>query len=377
MYYLSFFNAFFSGCKLSTLAKDSDWFDNSQPVYKSLLAKFLCPEPTESCYYRSCKKCPKISTVIDEMNELFENNDKDKIHYKKWTSTNHCTLVEVTCSSEIFLQSLSEQIGKILKHDFDAKSQSRYYSNLKTQLKSGEFLVTLDFAENYAFIVQEAAQAFHWNNDQATLFPMVVYYMENDESKHCSFVGISDCRHHDTVAVYLFQEELIKYLRQKFQNVSKIYYFTDGAPQQFKNKSAFINLCYHINDFGLKAEWHFFATAHGKGPCDGLAGTIKRHAARASLQMGTTNEILTPLALYDWARQSFKNIDFTFISNEKYEVHAVQLKSRFANAVAVKKTQSMHCIIPDDENHGFATVRDVSQSTVTRKVQIIKVRSLP
>ena len=32
---------------------------------------------------------------------------------------------------------------------------------------------------------------------------------------------------------------------------------------------------------------------------DGLAGTIKRLARRASLQVGTRQQILTPLALFD------------------------------------------------------------------------------
>ena len=41
---------------------------------------------------------------------------------------------------------------------------------------------------------------------------------------------------HDTIAVYMFQEVLIKYLKNKFTQVSKNYYFCDGAPQQFKNK---------------------------------------------------------------------------------------------------------------------------------------------
>jgi len=45
-----------------------------------------------------------------------------------------------------------------------------------------------------------------------------------------------------------------------------------------------LNLCHHKSDFGMDAEWHFFATSHGKGPCDGLGGTIKRLAARASLR---------------------------------------------------------------------------------------------
>lgn len=45
-----------------------------------------------------------------------------------------------------------------------------------------------------------------------------------------------------------------------------------------------LNLRYHLKDFGLHAEWHLFASVHGKGPSDGLGGTLKRLAAKASLQ---------------------------------------------------------------------------------------------
>ena len=36
--------------------------------------------------------------------------------------------------------------------------------------------------------------------------------------------------------------------------------------------------------YELKAEWHFFATSHGKSPCNGIRGTVKCLLARASLQ---------------------------------------------------------------------------------------------
>ena len=42
--------------------------------------------------------------------------------------------------------------------------------------------------------------------------------------------------------------------------------------------------CHHYEDFGIVAEWHFFATSHGKGPPDGVGGTVEREAATASLQ---------------------------------------------------------------------------------------------
>lgn len=85
------------------------------------------------------------------------------------------------------------------------------------------------------------------------------------------------------MAVHLFQTALIRFLLSSFQIINKIYYFSDGASGKYKNKKNFMNLCHHEDEFKIKAEWHFYATSHGKGPCDGVGGTIKRLAARASL----------------------------------------------------------------------------------------------
>ena len=91
--------------------------------------------------------------------------------------------------------------------------------------------------------------------------------------------------HHDTVAVYLFQKSLIAYLKRSLPSVpQKIYYFSDGAASQYKNRKNFINLCHHRENFGISAEWHFSATSHDIGACDGLGGTVKCLAAKASLQ---------------------------------------------------------------------------------------------
>ena len=55
-----------------------------------------------------------------------------------------------------------------------------------------------------------------------------------------------------------------------------------------------MNLSHREEDFGVCAEWHFSATSHGKGTCDGLGGTVKCLAARASLQRLYDQEIMTP-----------------------------------------------------------------------------------
>jgi hypothetical protein len=43
-------------------------------------------------------------------------------------------------------------------------------------MRENEAVVSLDFAENYGFIIQDEAQFFYWNNDQATIFPVAVHY---------------------------------------------------------------------------------------------------------------------------------------------------------------------------------------------------------
>ena len=83
--------------------------------------------------------------------------------------------------------------------------------------------------------------------------------------------------------MYLFQKMLIMFLKEALPfQLKQIVYFSDGAAQQYKNRKNFSNLCHHELDFSVKAEWHFSATSHGKGACDGLGGTVKHLEALAS-----------------------------------------------------------------------------------------------
>jgi hypothetical protein len=65
--------------------------------------------------------------------------------------------------------------------------------------------------------------------------------------------------------LYTFQKHLIAFLKENVPNIAKIYYFSDGASAQYKNKNNFINLWHHNTDLRINAHWHFFATSYGKG----------------------------------------------------------------------------------------------------------------
>ena len=88
-------------------------------------------------------------------------------------------------------------------------------------------------------------------------------------------------------------------------------------------------------DFGVPAEWHFHATAHGKGPCDDIGGNLKRLAARVSLQASSKDPILIADALYQWAKKNLVKTLVFFSPKENHTITAQELKSRFASTNAV------------------------------------------
>ena len=186
----------------------------------------------------------------------------------------------------------------------------------------------------------------------ATVHPFVVYYREDDELKHKSFVFVSECLKHDTVLVHAFQRKLVICLKTEFiPNLKKMFYFSDGCAAQYKNRKSFANLCNHHEDFhGIAAEWHFFGTAHGKGVCDGVGGTVKRLAAKASLQNPLSNQIMTPQQLFEWAKANISAISFFYVTNKEYQDEEKFLHTRLDDAVAITGTHKYHAYLPVSTN---------------------------
>lgn len=299
------------------------------------------------------------------MQEILLDRDAEQITFKQWVSEPQCTLETITKNIVDFIEYFCDQIQNLLKHDFICKQQSAYVKNKKETLKDGEFLCLMDFAENYAFVVQNAAQGFHWNNNQATIFPAVVYYKEDGELKNKNYVVTSDNLSHDAVAVHTYAKLIMEELKKDFETTSeyvtptgktkitrktikKIFYVSDGAPQQFKNYKNIFNIYFHQRDFGVPAEWHFFPTAHGKGPCDGIGGTAKRTAANASLQLPHDRPILTPQDLHNWfiTTDRLKGIKFMFSPLADYGKNEKKLNKRFTNKSRVVDLRKQHAILP-------------------------------
>ena len=129
-----------------------------------------------------------------------------------------------------------------------------------------------------------------------------------------------------------------------------LFYFSDGCAGQYKNCKNFINLCHHCDDFGLDAEWIFFVTSHGKSPCDGIGGFVKRHVAKRSLQHPLNNQILDHKAMINLCIKEIKDIEFIEISQEEMQVVRASLKERFDASEMIPGTRKSHHFIPQSKS---------------------------
>ncbi len=116
----------------------------------------------------------------------------------------------------------------------------------------------------------------------------------------------------------------------------------------------------------------FFATSHGKGPCDGVGGTVKRLAARASLQQPYANQLQTPLELFSWAKENIPHVTFSFVGKVEIEDEARLLSARLKNSITIQGTQKAHAILPVNGSTTQLVVKEFSSPQNAKKVDVSK-----
>ena len=166
------------GLKLREMTVDSDI---PLETYHHCLARIICNPSQPACYMGTCESCPGINVLREYLSAVMDDHIIDNVIFKQWVSVDRSTLETFSKSADDFVEIFCEKIQTLLPHSFIAAQQATFYKDTKETSQPGEVLVTADFSENYAFILQDAAQGFHWNNSQATIHPFVAYYIDSVE----------------------------------------------------------------------------------------------------------------------------------------------------------------------------------------------------
>jgi len=157
----------------------------------------------------------------------------------------------------------------------------------------GMLYTIMDFAMNYSHEHLSETQSDFFAKNQTTLLPVVVWFLVSTGSKgkfelqQHSRVYLSEDRRHSNNFVKKVMDDLLAHFKGIMEEqaagvgaciMQRLCVWSDGCGGQFKNKWQMNKLVKLVGDvrFGLVgSEHHYFASCHGKGPCDGLGGWIK------------------------------------------------------------------------------------------------------
>ena len=272
------------------------------------LCKYTGHFPKKSCVLRICEDCgvDALKKKITEQNLGKIEDQRKRFLVKQWVNKTqmkegvkqsflHWKFFRM--SYEEMLDMYCEQLESMSMHTFMASWNYSQYKKAKQNLQAGEVIMVHDFSQNYLCIHQNEPQALHWVHEQVTMMPTVVHYLcsEDDCQKLVTreIVHISEDMKHDAHLVKQFKTKTIEVLKESGIDIRKIIEFTDQAPSQYKNKTAFR----YLAQSDIPTMHNFFGVRHGKGPCDACTGRVKQ---------GIVNLVRTELCVVNTAQTFYE-----------------------------------------------------------------------
>lgn len=324
--------------------------------FETFLKSTCCNIQDENCMANVCKNC-----VQDIKNDLvplkYYTNLDENVKWQHWRKVDaRVTLTYTIAPLSDLIHELEVQLPIFKLHFFVKRSQQNYFDVTKKNIKPGELILQVDFAENYRLICQNEVQSAHFSYGQVTIFTCVAWL--NGETK--SFAIISDKLSHSKYDVHCFITKLVQKLQADNGYFENILIFSDGSSCQFKNKFIVRSLPDFLNGFGCKSiEWNYFATSHGKGAVDGVGAVVKRKV----WQLTKTNSINLhdALSFFECARDHINGVQLMYISSQQIEEHSIPLIEKWkalSNIPGIHKLHSISC----NENSNIKVARTSSSS---------------
>lgn len=172
---------------------------------------------------------------------------------------------------------------KFYEHQWVNRRQKSAYQNMKKNIQENHVVVISDFSMN-ASPKMENKDAF-FAAPQITVLPYALYRKVRGRLKFEGYIYMSDDRNHSNKFVQYTCEDLIRKLERRTGTPRAslvIHLWTDGCAGQYKNSHQFAWLA-EMAQQGVDIRHHFFASHHGKGPCDALGAWVKNTLSRKEL----------------------------------------------------------------------------------------------
>ena len=181
-------------------------------------------------------------------------------------------------------------------------------------------------------------QSAYFGHESFSLFTACVYYRgESFELKSMPVTVTTEGSEHSRQTTFSCLNKIIDHVQEKlFVDISRIIIWSDGCSAQFRSRFVSFFLAQFYTDIII--EWNYTEAHHGKGPMDGIGGTLKNKVFK-EVKSGRLS-IETPEKFAN-AADRLCNIDSLYLPLENY----LEEPSGIEGAREIKGILKIHRII--------------------------------
>ncbi|XP_077976176.1 uncharacterized protein LOC144432038 [Styela clava] len=328
-------------CAINSLHKVIPEF----PSYTTnIVNTFVCASPNLECWKNVCMRCKDGAGFKMSWGAVLEGFENKFVSWYVWeNSVSDSRLKKVQEEGDVndLLEHVYQMLPQFLEHSYIKRQQSMRYKldrdntlSTSASYSNSEALIQIDFAENYTCVNQDEIQSAHWQQQQISIFTAAAWY----GGKNHSMAVVSDYLCHSKEAVIPILSKILSTLPSFIKSV-KIW--SDGPSSQFKNKYILASLPALESVHNISISWNFFATSHGKGPVDGIGGSVKRYVWN---QVRCRKHHVIDAKSFTEATMAIQNIKCMEITREQIKEisYKLDLEKIFAEASSVHGISKIH-----------------------------------
>ena len=230
------------------------------------------------------------------------------------------------------LVSWQNRVEIIKAHIYTKRRQFAEIKRITDELGKDEIMIHLDYSENYKCKQQNEIQSAYFGNKGFSLFTACAYHSKDGKLSKMSITVTTEENDKSRVASMSCVNKVIGHVREKLdRQISRVYIVSDGCSAQFRSRFVF-NLLIQKD---LQLEWHYNEAHHGKGPMDGIGGTIKNLVHRKVMSNAVV--INSPEEFASCANE-ISNVDCLFLRKED----VLKEPEEVSKAIPIPTTMKIH-----------------------------------
>ena len=207
------------------------------------------------------------------------------ISYFEWQrgNSNKVTKVKIQNGKNSALDLFRERLRTLKEHIYTKRAQVGSLEEIKNSLSTEDTLIQVDYSENYENVQQGEVQSAYFGHTSFSIFTACCYFRSTTSGeieKECVTVT-SEASDHSRIAAMTCIAKVIDHMQLKIadNSIENIHIWSDGCASQFRSRYVFMLLTYFKKEKNLT--WHYNERHHGKGPMDGIGGSLKNIVFRA------------------------------------------------------------------------------------------------